>query len=306
MMSFIKHYRYIAIFLLVLGTAALAKGEVFSQNRPMLRASFLDIGQGDSTLVETPSRHRMLIDGGPNGDVVRQLDAQMPFWDRNIDLVVLSHPQLDHITGLIPVLGRYNIGRLVLSGVSYKLDAYAALLQAVETKGVPVTVARAGEKFDFGDGATAEILSPQKIIAGTSQTDANETSVILRVDYGKTSFLFTGDADFKAEDELLATEADRLHADVLKVAHHGSKTSSGEAFLRAVSPRVAVVEVGAKNSYGQPAADALGRIAAIGAKMFRTDLDGTVVITTDGKTAFRAVSSNCFLCGAVEEELFSE
>ncbi|MDO8558321.1 MAG: ComEC/Rec2 family competence protein [bacterium] len=300
-----RKHRFLLVFILFLGVVLLWKTDALVGS-PGLRVHFFDVGQGDAEFFETPGGKQVLIDGGPRQDVIRRLAQTMPFWDHSIDLVILTHPQLDHLSGLVPVLERYHVGSIMLNAASYKLDAYAALLNVVGQKNIPVVLARAGEKITFDSGITAKILSPKEIVAEELFKEINESSIIVRLDYGKTSFLFTGDAGFPTEEDLVSRDA-FLDVDVLKVGHHGSKYASGETFLRAVSPRVAVIEVGAKNTYGHPTPETLSRLAAIGATIFRTDKDATVTLETDGKTVSRLFAKDYGIFRSVKSQtLFEE
>ena len=288
-------YRYLTIFILALAAFFLWQADAGTRaSHPQLTVRFFDVGQGDATFVETPGGQQVLIDGGPQKNVMRELNRALPFWDRTIDVVLLTHPQLDHLSGLVPVLEHYRVKRLILNGAAYRLDAYAALLNTVRRKNIPLVLAHAGEKIIFDNGITAEILNPNENVAGKEFKEVNETSVVLRLDYKNTSFLFTGDAGFPTEEQLLARGAP-IDVDVLKVGHHGSRYASSETFLKAVTPRIAVIEVGAKNTYGHPTPETLSRLAAVGATVFRTDQDGTVILASDGTTVSRLLPKSCFL-----------
>ncbi len=305
MFRLFKKYRLLLVFILFLGVVLLWKAGALV-NSPTLRVHFFDVGQGDAEFFQTPGGKQVLIDGGPRKEVVRRLNQVMPFWDRSIDLVILTHPQLDHLSGLIPVLERYQVGSIMLNAASYRLSAYAALLDIVKQKHIPIILARMGEKITFDSGIIAQILAPSETVAGEVFKEINESSVIVRLDHGKTSFLFTGDAGFPTEESLSFRGAP-IDVDVLKVGHHGSKYASGEAFLRAVSPRIAVIEVGAKNTYGHPTPETLSRLAAVGALVFRTDQDGTVTLSTDGKALSRLVTKDYGLFRFVRPQvLFTE
>lgn len=307
MVRTLKRHRYTLLFVLLLSAGVLWR-ETGREASSKLRVHFLNVGQGDATFIEAPSGQQVLIDGGPKQTVVRELARIMPFWDRSIDLVVLTHPQLDHLSGLVGILERYRIERLMLNGAAYQLAAYETLLRMAEKKQIPVVLARAGEVFKLGDGATATVLNPTDAVIeyATSRT-LNETSVVLRLDYGKTSFLFTGDAGFPTEERLQQTAANLLDVDILKVGHHGSKHASSEAFLEITTPHVAVIEVGSDNTYGHPTPETLSRLASVGAVVFRTDTDSTVTITTDGASVLRHMPPRCPLfCRAQAQPLFAE
>jgi competence protein ComEC len=244
-----------------------------------LHVYFLDVGQGDAILVRAPDGRTILIDGGPSpAALLNEIGEVLPFWDRSLDLVVLTHPDQDHLTGLIPLLDRYRIGQ-VLDVVEPGRGPYATLwLEAVTESEVPRTSAGRGARLPVGQ-LQVMILNPERNPTMDATRDDNSGSIVLRLDYGQTSALLAGDADQQAEDDML-TAGLPLAADVLKVGHHGSKFSSSAAFLAAVSPRVAVIQVGADNPFGHPDLEVLARLA--GSQVFRTDQKGRIDAISDG------------------------
>jgi competence protein ComEC len=263
-----------------LAIVALLAGAWWTQ-RPdgRLHVAFLDVGQGDATLIQSPDGRQVLIDGGRYPSVVlEQLGRQMPFWDHSLDLVVATHPDDDHAAGLVGVVERYDVAGLLTNGATADDAGYAALLAAAEATGAAVLVAQPGQRIDLGDGARLDILSA----GGDVGTADNDASVVARLTYGELSILLTGDAGEAAEAALLA--GGQLSATVvLKAGHHGANTSSGEAFLAAVRPQVVVISVGADNSYGHPAPALLARAATVGATVLRTDVMGTIELSSDGE-----------------------
>ena len=248
-----------------------------------LRVTFFDIGQGDSIFVETPQGHQILIDGGPNSAVIEKLGKAMPFWDKTIDLMVLTHPEADHISGLVDVFKQYAVQNVLWTGVEKDTNIFAVWERALLAEDARVILARAPQKLVWSQNsanAFLEILYPDDS-AIASVRAANNTSIISRLVFGGRSFLFTGDIE-KTIEQKLVEEKNNLRADVLKVPHHGSKTSSSESFLAALSPRIAVMQVGAKNRYGHPAEEVMERFAAFGIPVLRSDLNGDILITSDG------------------------
>jgi competence protein ComEC len=256
----------------------------------VLRVTFLDVGQGDAALVDLPDGTAALIDGGglvgspvDTGDRVvapalraRRRDA--------LALAVLTHPHPDHFTGLASGLRGVRVGALWDTGQGEResvAGGYATLLASLRARGVPVVrPSRFCGPHVLG-GARLEVLAPCP--DSRFDRDPNDNSIVLRIAYGARAFLFVGDAERAEEGSLLALGADRLRADVLKVGHHGSRTSSSPAFLAAVAPREAVVSCGARNRFGHPARSTLESLAAAGARVWRTDHDGAVTIETDGR-----------------------
>ena len=240
--------------------------------------AFLDVGQGDASLITLPSGGRVvqiLIDGGPNAGVLPALEAVMPDGDRSIDLVMLTHPQLDHFGGLIDVMKRYRVGAFIWSGRAGTVDAWDDLVRAIREAGVPAVALGSGDAIRFGD-RTLAVLHPDR--TGLVSGELNDSSLVMRLDADGVRALFTGDIASNVERRL---SPDELAADVLKVPHHGSKYSSGKEFLERVGPKAAFIEVG-KNNYGHPTPDALARLTAIGSRIFRTDRDGTVIVRWNG------------------------
>ncbi|MBI2098772.1 MAG: MBL fold metallo-hydrolase [Candidatus Wildermuthbacteria bacterium] len=249
-----------------------------------VRVTFFDVGQGDGIFVETPQGHQILIDGGPNSVVSEKLGKAMPFWDKTIDLMVLTHPEADHISGLVDVLKQYAVQNVLWTGVEKDTNIFAAWESALLAEDARVILARAPQRLVWSQNsanAFLEILYPDDSAIASTRA-VNNTSIISRLVFGGRSFLFTGDIE-KLIEQKLVEEQDNLRADVLKVPHHGSKTSSSESFLAAVSPRIAVIQVGAKNRYGHPTQEVLERFAAFGIPVLRSDLNGDILITSDGR-----------------------
>ncbi|MGE5586297.1 MAG: ComEC/Rec2 family competence protein [Bacillota bacterium] len=244
-----------------------------------LAVHFIDVGQGDSVLILAPSGKTMLIDGGPadaSERLVAYLKAQKV---SRIDVLVATHPHADHIGGLVEVLRTFPVDLVVDSGKVHTTATYERFLTLIDQKNIRFRLGRAGDGIDLGPGLAARILHPTEPLP----ENMNDCSVVVRLEYGKVSFLFTGDAQRDAENAMLKSGA-HLRAAVLKVAHHGSGTSSSPWFLKAVKPGVAVILVGAGNSYGHPHRTTLLNLADYTDRVYRTDVDGDVVVTTDGTT----------------------
>lgn len=249
-----------------------------------LRVSFLDVGQGDAILVQKGSR-QVLIDGGPSPSVIAQeLSDRMPFWDRSIDLAILTHPHVDHLAGLLEVLRRYNIGQVLYPPSQGDSTLYKEWVRFIGEVGVKGTVAQTGQRIDLGDGVSIEVLWPRATPLTDTDDAVHSNCVVLLLKIGKVNFLFTGDSTSNTEWELIRSRAD-IKGTVIKVAHHGSKTSSTSQFLSVVKPQSAVISVGDKNSYGLPKDEVLDRLMGwVGESyLYRTDTDGTITFITDGK-----------------------
>lgn len=241
-----------------------------------LEVSFFDVGQGDSILIKVPGNYQLLIDGGPSySKVLDGLSREMPFNDKEIDLVILSHPESDHITGLLSVLENYKVNNILWTGIEKEGEKFEAWKRMISEEGANVYYANAGNKVIMGE-ASLEIINPKELLKGEIIKESNNAAVVSKLQYKDSSFLFTGDISTKIEKELTNTDVD-----ILKVAHHGSKYSTSEDFLQKATPLVAVIQVG-KNSYGHPTEEVLTRLDNFGIKVLRNDTNGDIKIVSDG------------------------
>lgn len=246
--------------------------------------SVLDVGQGDAILVEGDSGSRMLIDGGPDPDrLIVELDARFPPWDRRIDVLILSHPHEDHAGGLPRLIRSYRIDRIFEPGMLGPGPAYRAFRGGLALHARTPEILSTGDELRL-DSIGFKVLWPDRAavprLPADGGTSINNVSIVLLGTFGAQRFLLAGDIEEEIDPVLIARGLPRV--DLLKVAHHGSRTSSTGAFLDAVRPRVAIVSVGAVNPYGHPAPETLARIEARGAQLYRTDRNGTVEATLDG------------------------
>jgi competence protein ComEC len=249
-----------------------------------LSVSFLDVGQGDAILIETPDGYEMLVDGGPDASVVRELTDLRELFDTEIDVVVATHPDLDHVGGLVEVLERYDVGTILMIDNEGSSDAAKAFASAVPKEGAEVILADAGQVVQLGASTTVQIFAPR---GDESLLESNTASIVLRVVYGNTSFMLTGDAPMEIEDYLVKTYGSQLDSDVLKLGHHGSKTSTSEGWLDTVTPTFAVVSAGVGNRYGHPNQDVMQRVFKRNIQTAHTGTDGTVTFYSDGVTVWK-------------------
>ncbi len=259
--------------------------EFFALNEPhYLKVDVLDVGQGDSIFIETPSMRHILIDGGPDSAVLGKLAKLLPFWDKSLDVVILTHPDADHIIGLLDVLQKYKVSYILWTGMvrdggNYK--KWISLLEKQKEQGSKIIIAKLNQQIKSGN-VIINTLHPFEDLTGKffGKQD-NDTGIVSHLFYGKNTFLFTADISSKAEQEMIGAKIN-LASDVLKVPHHGSKYSSSEEFLKAVNPKIAIISVGKKNPYGHPTKEVLQRLEKFGIKVLRTDQNGDVEIVSDG------------------------
>lgn len=240
-----------------------------------MHARFFDVGQGDAIFIETPTGKRVLIDGGPDSSVLERLGETLPFFDRRIDVVINTHPDIDHIGGLPSVLSRYQVGLLILPPLTDESGLLTSLLDTAKARKTGLKTTVAGETIMIESGALLSVLWPPKTLPKGFSSAGNNQSLALRLDARGKSILLTSDTEEPVEKTLVAAHAD-LRSDILKVGHHGSRTSSGTGFLLAVHPSLAIISVGKDNPFGHPRAEIVKRFKDLDIGMKRTDKEGTV------------------------------
>ncbi|MWV45018.1 MBL fold metallo-hydrolase [Paenibacillus sp. HJL G12] len=243
-----------------------------------LKVYFLDVGQGASQLLVTPSGKTMLIDAGNNDKEQTMLDYMKKYHISKLDVVIGTHPDADHIGGLDKVIDQIPVETIYMPKVQSNTKTFESLLNSIKNKGLKVKTAKAGLSWDLDDQVHVDMLAPK----GTYE-DTNNMSAVVKVTYGRHSFLLTGDAEAESEKAMLASGAD-LQADVMLVGHHGSNSSTTLNFLKQVNPKYAVIQVGKDNKYGHPKSAILNRLQKQGVEVYRNDKQGTIEITTDGKS----------------------
>ncbi|MFA5855698.1 MAG: MBL fold metallo-hydrolase [Candidatus Gracilibacteria bacterium] len=284
------------IFTALLGMD-LTFGGALARALPNFRVNFLNVGQGDSILIETAEQNHILVDGGAGDTVLAEIGNELPYFFDEIDLMVLTHPHDDHLQGLIPILERFKVGAVLMSAPRYESPAYEAFLEEVNelnTCGIfarakikkqkncsgklQVYFAESGTDFRLGD-TEIEVLYPFAQVTGQEFLDVNDSSIVMKISERGHSVLLTGDAGIGAEEACARAQScgGALSADILKVGHHGSKYSTSAELLQSVRPAVVAISVG-ENSYGHPSPEMLTRAQEAGAEILRTDLDGRVSI----------------------------
>ena len=257
-----------------------------------LEVTFFDVGQGDAIFIETPQGHQILIDGGPDDTIIKKLGKEMPFWDRTIDLIILTHPERDHLAGLLEVLNQYKVKNILWTGVLRDTAEFQEWQKLIKEERANVFIAKAGQQVVWDATPDSlgshprrfQILYPFESLEGSKSQNSNDTSIIASLTFGETSFLFTGDTPKSIERLLLTRGKQQLDSEVLKVGHHGSKTSSAPEFIKEVSPEIAIISAGQDNSYGHPHPEVLETLEKYGITILRTDKDGDIKILCNSQS----------------------
>ena len=257
---------------------------LLEDRRGLLTVSFLNIGQGDAVFIDAPSGRQVLIDGGPDASVLRELGKVSPWYDRSIDVVVATHPDLDHIGGLIDVLPRYRVATIVHSSVLGSTSGWERFRSESKEETTDIRIGERGQVYDLGGGARFEILFPDRSVVGL---ETNVGCIVARLTYGSTSFMLPCDTDKNVEQYLARLDGEKLKSNVLKAAHHGSKTSSLPLFVGYVSPEYGVYSRGCGNSYGHPHQEVIDTFARFGIPTLDTCEEGTITFVSDGQMVVR-------------------
>src|SRR4030042_2374295 len=265
------------VIVLAAGFLIIAVFSIFN-NLPdgKVHIKFYDVGQGDSIFIRTPAGHKILVDGGPDNKVLSYLGEDLPFWDRSLDLVISTHPHSDHLTGLLEVLKRYKVKKVLLGKMSHTTDQYLEFLKLIKDRGVPTDSPKKGDKISLDDDVNLKFLSP-KGYSG-EETDLNLSSLVFLLSFRDFEVLLTGDAS--KESQPYGQNLGQI--DVLKVPHHGSKDALDSNFLKTLKPKLAIISVGKDNRFGHPAQNTLETLENLRVETLRTDLDGTVEIDNLG------------------------
>ena len=278
----IKQYLKWYILLLLVFFSVTTWSVVIHENRNgILTVAFLNIGQGNATFIESPTGTQVVIDGGPNKTLMREISAVLPWYDRHIDIILASHPDRDHYEGFFSLLDKYSIDVFMESGIAGITNEFLSLKEKIVSKKIPSVTARRGEVIDIGGGAYIEIMFPDRDISGL---ETNNGSIFVRLVYGETSVIISGDAPKAMENYLITLEPQKIDSDIIVLGHHGAKTSSSEEYIKAVSPEYAIISLGAGNSYGHPHKETLDTLNKLKVQILRTDQIGQIVFKSDGKT----------------------
>jgi competence protein ComEC len=278
--SKIKNY-YKSLFLMVLLAAAvLVWYVVYEESRSGLMVAFLDVGQGDAVFIQAENGNQVLLDGGPNKAVLRQLSKVMPFYDRSLDMIINSHPHADHLAGLIEVLERYDVDSAIESGTAQNTPEYQEWEKIIADKKIPHFYGKRGMKINLDKNLYLEILLPA---VNAQNLDPHPGMLVAKLVYGNTSYLLTGDMEKPLENYLVSLERKNLKANVLKIGHHGSSKSTSESLLGFGTPQYAIISAGRDNSYGHPHKETLDILSKFEIQLLRTDEIGVIKTKSDGK-----------------------
>lgn len=286
-------------------SVALSSGVLFYHGQPdgRLHVYFLNVGQGDAILIRTPSGKNIMVDSGPDQNILPELQQTLPYFANRIDYAILTHTDRDHIQGFISVFHRYRVGAVLLTG-AYKPGAlYRAFLKAMQQEHIPALIADASKDLVFDDGVKIDILFPFHPIVGPVAI-TNNTAIIVKIVFGTNEILLTGDAEAPEEETLLRAHVN-LDSDVLKIAHHGSKTSTIPAFLNAVSPEYSVISVGKHNTYHHPHPSTMKRLETYGTRILRTDESGRIEFIFDKNGITKINTQSTRTISAPSERSFS-
>ena len=281
-MDFVRKYsREVVVAILILSNIFV--WSALYQRRPndILTVYFLDVGQGDAILIDSPRGGKVLIDGGGNRKVLSELGKILPFADRRIDVMIETHPDKDHIGGLPEVVSRYEVGMFLEPGVESENSIDDELKKRLGEKNIPKLLAKRGMVVNFSDGVKLQILFPNQDV---TRWETNRASIVAKLIYGDTSFLLTGDSPLQVENILLSLDKNLLDSDVLKAGHHGSRTSTSLTYAEAVSPEYAIISAGLDNTYGHPHKEVMDILRKSSSTILNTALLGTIKFETDGKT----------------------
>ena len=286
---------YVLLFLIFL-SIVLWSVALHENHHGVLTFAVLDIGQGDSLFIESPTGTQVLVDGGPDKNLMKEIANIVPWYDRHIDILVVTNPDVDHYSGFIPLMDKYSVDVVLEPGTVNKYVEYGVLEKEIADKKIPRILARRGQVVDLGGGAYLQVLFPDRDVTNTS---SNDGSIVMKLIYGETSVMLQGDSTAKIEHYLVSLsnpstnstsslqassgQVSDLKATILKVGHHGSKTSTTEEYVSAVSPLWAVMSSGANNNYGHPHKEVLDTLAKLNVPALDTCNNGDLIFQSDGK-----------------------
>jgi len=257
-----------------------------SKKNNNLEISFIDSGQADAIFIKTPNQQNIIIDFGSEQGL-KELEKEIPWWNKQIDLIIITHPHDDHITGLIPIIKKYDVKQILYNGIDYESTIYNELLKLISYYKIPLLLPVYNQTINLESDCFFNIIYPITNIYQQKIDNVNNSSIVSRLTCNHSSFLFMGDAENEVESEILSAGIN-IKSDVIKIGHHGSVTASNQKFLEAVNPKIAIIMVGENNDFNHPSLRIIKRLEKLNIKMFRTDQDGTIKIISDGKKIYKS------------------
>jgi len=257
-----------------------------SKKNNNLEVSFIDSGQADAIFIKTPNQQNIIIDFGSEQGL-KKLEKEIPWWNKQIDLIIITHPHDDHITGLIPIIKKYDVKQIMYTGIAYESNIYNELLKLISDYNIPLVLSVYNQTINLESECFLNIIYPIDRLYQQEINNVNNSSIVSRLTCNHSSFLFMGDAEAEVESEILSAGLN-IKSDVIKIGHHGSITASSKKFLEAVNPKIAIIMVGKNNDFNHPSLRIIKRLEKLNIKMFRTDQDGTIKIISDGKKIYKS------------------
>ncbi|MFA5644081.1 MAG: MBL fold metallo-hydrolase [Patescibacteria group bacterium] len=282
MKKFRKKTKKIGILFLVLAIVFFFSISPWKEEKNTnLEVSFIDSDQADAILIQTPQEKNIIIDFGSTKGL-KELDKKIKWWNKKIDLIIITHPHDDHIAGMISLIKKYKIEKIMYTGIIHSSPIYSELLETIKNKKIPLMIPAGQQTINLEENCQIAIIFPWDNFYNKEIENLNNSSIVSQLNCKNSKFLFMGDAENEVENEILEKEI-AIKSDVLKVGHHGSITSTGQEFLERVSPEIAIVMVGKNNKFNHPSLRTLKKLEKLDIKTFRTDLDGTIDIISDGE-----------------------
>ncbi len=257
-----------------------------SKKNNNLEVSFIDSGQADAIFIKTPNQKNIIIDFGSEQGL-KQLEKEIEWWNKQIDLIIITHPHDDHITGLLPIIKKYKIKQIMYNGLDYESNIYNELLNLIAEYNIPLLLPIYNQIINIEPDCFLNIIYPITSLYQQKIDNVNNSSIVSRLVCHNSSFLFMGDAETEIEDKILNTNLN-IKSNVIKISHHGSVTASSEKFLEKVDPKIAIIMVGKNNNFNHPSLRLIKRLDKLNIKLFRTDQDGTIKIISDGKKIYKS------------------
>ena len=275
-----KYYRLFIVVALILAVIFVWQAVYQETPNKILTVAFLNIGQGDSIYIESPTHKQMIIDGGPNGAILSEIGKLMPWYDHYIDVIMISSPDVDHYGGFIDLLRRYQVGLVIEPGTIGGSASYKILENLIAEKKIKKVIAQRGQSIVLGGGVHFDTFFPDRDV---SKLETNTSSIIGQLVYGSTSVMFNGDAPSATEEFVLELDGEKIKSDILKAGHHGSRTSASESFVTTVAPQYGVISAGLDNRYGHPHQETIDLFNKLNIKTLITFKLGTIVFKSDSQ-----------------------